>query len=116
MAAVHLSSVESCEGGHGLCHHLLEKSRSAVFSPKNDRVMAMVIFFLSLVESCPPLPQWPGSMTREWQLLGPCKLWPSLSRLLRNLQAGGGSWSWRASRLLLIGRARLALLVNFFPS
>ena len=24
------SSAESCEGGHGLCHHLLEKKRSAL--------------------------------------------------------------------------------------
>ena len=24
------SSVESCKGGHGLCHHLLEKMRSAL--------------------------------------------------------------------------------------
>ena len=24
------SSVKSCEGGHGLCHHLLEKRRSGL--------------------------------------------------------------------------------------
>ena len=26
MVTLLLSSVKSCEGGHGLCHHLLEKS------------------------------------------------------------------------------------------
>ena len=30
MAAVLLSSVESCEGGHGLCHHLREKRGTAL--------------------------------------------------------------------------------------
>ena len=30
MATCLLSSVKSCEGGHGLCHHLLEKSGSAL--------------------------------------------------------------------------------------
>ncbi len=30
MATFLLSSVESCEGGHGLCYHLLEKRRSAL--------------------------------------------------------------------------------------
>ena len=47
MATFLLSSMERCEGGHGLCHHILEKRRSAVFNPKKDRMMAMVIFFLS---------------------------------------------------------------------
>jgi len=26
------SSVESCEGGHGLCHHLLDKRMSALLA------------------------------------------------------------------------------------
>jgi len=30
MAIFLLSSVRSCEGGHGLCHHLLEKRRSGL--------------------------------------------------------------------------------------
>jgi len=30
MATFLLSSVESCEGGNGLCHQLLEKRRSAL--------------------------------------------------------------------------------------
>ena len=30
MATFLLSSVESCEGGHGLCHHLLEKRGTAL--------------------------------------------------------------------------------------
>ena len=30
MAAVLLSSGKSCEGGHGLCHHLLEKRGSGL--------------------------------------------------------------------------------------
>jgi len=29
MATFLFSSVESCEGGHGLCHHLLEKGISS---------------------------------------------------------------------------------------
>ena len=52
MATVLLSSVESCEGGHGLCHHLLEKRRSALASPKKQRVMTLVFFLLSSIESC----------------------------------------------------------------
>jgi hypothetical protein len=30
MATFLLSSVKSCEGGHGLCHHLLEKRGSGL--------------------------------------------------------------------------------------
>ena len=30
MVNFRLSSVKNCEGGHGLCHHLLEKSGSAL--------------------------------------------------------------------------------------
>ena len=30
MAIILLSSVRSCEGGDGLCHHLLEKKRSGL--------------------------------------------------------------------------------------
>ena len=41
MATFLLSSVESFEGGHGLCHHLLEEE-VCPSSPKKERVMAMV--------------------------------------------------------------------------
>ena len=37
MATFLLSSVESCEGGHGLCHHLLEKRRSALLVLRRRR-------------------------------------------------------------------------------
>ena len=52
MATLLLSSVKSCEGGHGLSHHLLEKRRTCHSGPLKERVMTMVIFFLSPVESC----------------------------------------------------------------
>jgi len=54
MAVVTLlpSSVESCEGGHGLCLHLLEKRRSALLVLRGMGAMTIVIFFLSSVESC----------------------------------------------------------------
>jgi len=51
MATFLLPSVKSCEGGHGLYHHLLEK-RGPPSSPKEERVMTMVIFFHTSVESC----------------------------------------------------------------
>ena len=38
MATLLLSSVESCEGGHGLCHHLLEKRGSGVLVLRRQRV------------------------------------------------------------------------------
>ena len=44
------SSVKSCEGGHGLCHHLREKRGAALLVLR--RVMTMVIFFHTAVESC----------------------------------------------------------------
>ena len=45
-----LSSVKSCEGGHGLSLHLLEKVWPS--SSKRVRSMTMAIFFPSLVKSC----------------------------------------------------------------
>jgi len=45
------SAIESCEGGHGLCHHLLEK-RGCRSSPKEERVLTMVMCFLFSVENC----------------------------------------------------------------
>ena len=51
------SSVESCEGGHGLCRHLLEKgisSReegSALPSPREKGRTVMGTFLLSSVKS-----------------------------------------------------------------
>ena len=45
------SSLESCGGSHGLCHHLLDKM-VCPSSPKKERNMTMAIFFLSSVESC----------------------------------------------------------------
>ena len=50
MATFLLSSVKSCEGGHGLCHHLREEGHCPS-SPKKERVMTMVIFFHTSVES-----------------------------------------------------------------
>ena len=50
-ATLLLSSVKSCKGGHGLCHHLREK-RGCPSSAKKERVMTMVIFFHTSVESC----------------------------------------------------------------
>ena len=46
------SSVESCEGGHGICHHLLEKRGSTLPPLNKERSMTMVIFLLASVESC----------------------------------------------------------------
>ena len=46
------SLVESCEGGHGLCHHLLERRRLGPSSPKKERVVTMVIFLLCPVATC----------------------------------------------------------------
>jgi hypothetical protein len=34
MATFPLPSVNSCEGGHGLCHHLLEKRGSGLLGPR----------------------------------------------------------------------------------
>jgi len=58
MATFLLSSVESRAGGHGLCHHLLEKGISSreegerPSSPKKERRMTMLIFFQTSAESC----------------------------------------------------------------
>ena len=53
MATFLLSSEESCEGGHGLCHPPLEKRRYALLSsPRKESIMTLVIFFLSSIESC----------------------------------------------------------------
>ena len=37
MATFLLSSVKSCEGDHGLCHHLPEKRRSALLVLRRGR-------------------------------------------------------------------------------
>ena len=44
------SSVESCGGGHGLCHQLLEK-RVFPSSPKKERVVTVATSLLSSVEN-----------------------------------------------------------------
>ena len=51
MAIFLLSSMKSCEGDYGLCHHRLEK-RGCPCSPTKERVMTMVIFFHTSAESC----------------------------------------------------------------
>ena len=38
MATFLLSSVESCEGGHGVCHHLLEKRGSGLLVLRRRRI------------------------------------------------------------------------------
>ena len=38
MATFLLSSVKSCEGGHGLCHHVLEKRGSGLLSLRGKGV------------------------------------------------------------------------------
>ena len=43
-----VSSVESCEGGHGLCHQLLEEE-VCPSGPKKESAMTMVMSFLSPV-------------------------------------------------------------------
>ena len=52
MATFLLSSVKSCEGGHGLCHHRRDKRGDCPSSLKKERAMTMVIFFHTSVESC----------------------------------------------------------------
>ena len=51
MATFLLSSVKSCEGSHGLRHHLLEK-RGPPLLVLRRRVVTMVIFLHTSVESC----------------------------------------------------------------
>ena len=51
MATFLFSSVESCEGGRGLYHHLPEEEVSPS-SPKNQRSMTKAIILPSLAESC----------------------------------------------------------------
>ena len=52
MATFLLSSVESREGGHGLCHHLREKRGPGLLVLRGEGSMTMAIFFPSLVKSC----------------------------------------------------------------
>ena len=72
-----------------------------LFFTRYAMTTSTAIYYGREEDGCPPPTQWPGSMTREWQLRGPCKSRPSFSRLLRSLQVKGGSWSWRESKLLL---------------
>ena len=73
MAAFLRSLVKSCEGGHGLCHHLREKRGTCPSGPKKNRVMTMVIFFHTSVESSggdhgmssKEEGDWPSSSKRE---------------------------------------------------
>ena len=52
MAIFLLSSMESCEGGNGLCHHLLEERGSALLVQGKERVMTMAILLFPSVEIC----------------------------------------------------------------
>jgi len=51
LPALSMKRVKSCGGGHGLCHHVREKRGVWPSSPKRERVMTMVMLFLSSVES-----------------------------------------------------------------
>ena len=77
MATFLPSSVESCEGGHGLGHHLLEKRRSALLV----RIMTGDPWTFS------SLPQWRVMEKVEADLLG--KRRPALLVLGRK-----GTWPW----------------------
>ena len=104
MATFLLSSVKSCEGGHGLCHHLLEMGVWPS-SPKKERVMTLVIFFHTSVESCVGDH---GISSREEGV------WPSSSKTERSMTMAISlllRWSWhifqrRRGRLFLSLRRR----------
>ena len=87
MATFLLSSMESCGGGHGLCHYLLEKEvcpsnpKKEIPTPKKKkRRLTMAISLLSSVES-----REGGHGLRHHLLDG--HLLPFLSRKLWR-------WSW----------------------
>ena len=117
MATFLLSSVRSFEGGHGLCHHLLEKR-----SPKKEGVMTMVIFLVSSVEMTVvmayllekrrfalPLPREEGRMAMATFLLSSVKSREGGQGLCRHLLEergtgllvlrGKGVWPWPSSSL-----------------